>query len=362
MKKIVLTILSAFIVLSLYARGGGAEQTNYVTGHMGTITCDVDNSNTDYASASWVIDIEENADIAIFYDLSAGGFTWVHFYQYTSNDTMELIDNISTNSIGCVSTTLKTGKAKIEVYNPNGQALTFHYHPVQSSIVDDITIRNSVTAPGNVVVTSDGNVGIGVNDPTYKLDVNGTICLARENAENLMTWEGSNLLLRAGIFSSSSVVDIKAPLSPNSQGCSFNMYRLGNQMSYTKMISLNTHSHVWFKNSGNFGIGTSNPQYKLDVIGAIHANEIVVDMSGADFVFDNSYRLRPLAEVADYVQVYKHLPEIQSAAEMQENGVSVSGLQTQLLQKIEELTLYLIQQDKEISNLKQQIETLTSNK
>ena len=106
------------------------------------------------------------------------------------------------------------------------------------------------------------------------------------------------------------------------------------------------------------GIGTINPQYKLDVVGTIRAQEIIVENTGADFVFADDYQLRPLSEVKAFITENKHLPEIQSAKEMQENGVSVSELQTKLLQKIEELTLYLIQQEQTISELRQEVEYL----
>ena len=96
------------------------------------------------------------------------------------------------------------------------------------------------------------------------------------------------------------------------------------------------------------GIGTQNPQYKLDVKGGIRAQEVVVETTGADFVFADDYQLRPLSEVEAFITENKHLPEIQSAQEMQENGVSVSELQTKLLQKIEELTLYILQQEERI--------------
>lgn len=103
------------------------------------------------------------------------------------------------------------------------------------------------------------------------------------------------------------------------------------------------------------GIGTQNPQYKLDVAGGIRAQEIVVETTGADFVFADDYQLRPLSEVKEFIQANKHLPEIQSAKDMQENGVSVSELQTQLLQKIEELTLYILQQEERIKVLEAEI-------
>lgn len=96
----------------------------------------------------------------------------------------------------------------------------------------------------------------------------------------------------------------------------------------------------------------------LDVNGTIRAKEILVETTGADFVFANDYQLRPLSEVKAFIQENKHLPEIQSAQDMQEKGVSVSELQTKLLQKIEELTLYLIEQEQTIQELRQEVEIL----
>ena len=114
--------------------------------------------------------------------------------------------------------------------------------------------------------------------------------------------------------------------------------------------------------NGNVGIGVDDPKHKLDVAGTIHADELITDgtiraseiivsTTGADFVFADDYQLRPLSEVKAFIQENKHLPEIQSAKEMQENGVGINELQTQLLQKIEELTLYIIQQEERIKDL-----------
>lgn len=105
--------------------------------------------------------------------------------------------------------------------------------------------------------------------------------------------------------------------------------------------------------TGRVGIGTINPGYELDVVGTIRAREIKVDLNGADFVFENDYKLMPLNELERFVKKQKHLPEIAPAKKMQENGTDLGNLNSKLLQKIEELTLYIIEQNKAIDELKQ---------
>jgi hypothetical protein len=98
--------------------------------------------------------------------------------------------------------------------------------------------------------------------------------------------------------------------------------------------------------SGNVGIGMTNPGYLLDVNGTIHASEVLVDTTGADYVFKPAYKLASLSEVERAIKHDGHLPGIPSAQEMSSHGVSVGDLQTKLLAKVEELTLLMIQQDK----------------
>jgi hypothetical protein len=113
--------------------------------------------------------------------------------------------------------------------------------------------------------------------------------------------------------------------------------------------------------TGNVLIGKTtqtNSTYKLEVEGKVRATEIVVNSTGADFVFENNYKPRTLAELEQFVKTNKHLPEIPAASEMQTKGVSVSDMQTKLLQKVEELTLYMIELKKENEILKAEIEKL----
>ncbi|MDO9152797.1 MAG: hypothetical protein Q7U47_03660 [Paludibacter sp.] len=105
--------------------------------------------------------------------------------------------------------------------------------------------------------------------------------------------------------------------------------------------------------NGKIGIGTTLPDELLTVNGIIHAKEVKVDLTGplADFVFDPAYNLMPLTEVEQFVKTNRHLPMIPSATEVQTNGLNLGEMQNKLLQKIEELTLYVIEQQKRIEQL-----------
>ena len=122
---------------------------------------------------------------------------------------------------------------------------------------------------------------------------------------------------------------------------------------------------IIYCNGENVGIGTDTPDSKLTVNGTIHTKEVKVDLNGfpaPDFVFEEDYNLSSLAETEQYIQTNKHLPEIPSAGEMEANGINLKELNLKLLQKVEELTLHLIEQNKEIELLKKQVKELRANK
>lgn len=109
-----------------------------------------------------------------------------------------------------------------------------------------------------------------------------------------------------------------------------------------------TTRYMTFLPNGNIGIGTINPASKLTVAGNIAAREIEVTVdAGADFVFEDNYDLPSLESVDKFIKENKHLPEIASAKEMQKNGINLSEMNIKLLQKVEELTLYIIDMKKE---------------
>ncbi len=125
--------------------------------------------------------------------------------------------------------------------------------------------------------------------------------------------------------------------------------------------------------NGKIGIGTNNPDALLTVKGDIHAQEVVIDLKGAvapDYVFEDyfhgksnsnpEYRRLTLKETEIYLAENLHLPGIPSAESMQENGIDLVQQNLMLLEKIEELTLYLLEQQKELDSLKEKIEELNN--
>lgn len=121
-----------------------------------------------------------------------------------------------------------------------------------------------------------------------------------------------------------------------------------------------------YYNKGNVAIGTANIPlgYKFVVAGKVITEEVVVKLSDSwpDYVFNPQYTLTPLNEVENYINENKHLPEIPSASEIAEKGAALGDIQSKLLKKIEELTLYLIELKKENSEMKDRIKNLESKK
>ncbi|TPG36289.1 hypothetical protein [Flavobacterium pectinovorum] len=110
---------------------------------------------------------------------------------------------------------------------------------------------------------------------------------------------------------------------------------------------------------GNVGIGITNPTNKLDVKGTIHSQEVKVDMNNwSDFVFKKEYNLPTLEEVENHIAEKGHLENIPSEEEVLKNGINLGEMNAKLLQKIEELTLYAIEQSKRNNKQSVRIEKL----
>jgi len=112
--------------------------------------------------------------------------------------------------------------------------------------------------------------------------------------------------------------------------------------------------------SGNVGIGTSFPTEKLSVNGNIRAKEIKVETQNwPDYVFKSDYSLPSLEATEKHIKEKGHLPGIPSAAEAEQKGINLSEMNGKLLKKIEELTLYMIDMNKNVSDLKLKVKEQT---
>jgi hypothetical protein len=194
-----------------------------------------------------------------------------------------------------------------------------------------------------MTIQGGGNVGIGTSSPAYRLDVNGDGKFLNVYVNGEVSAKGA--LGFADRANSSKVWQWFA------DGNNANLY---NTTYGGYIMSINE--------SGNVGIGTSNPQSELAVKGTITSKKVKVTQDGwADYVFDSSYQLVPLYQVEKYIQANKHLPEVPSAAEVKKEGLDLGDNQAVLLRKIEELTLYIIEQNKQAETQKQQLETQQQN-
>ncbi|WP_052496653.1 hypothetical protein [Pedobacter lusitanus] len=114
---------------------------------------------------------------------------------------------------------------------------------------------------------------------------------------------------------------------------------------------------VRYSPTGNVGLGVDNPTDKLAVRGTIRANEIkVMPDVWPDYVFSKGYKPMSLPELEKFIQTNQHLPEVPSAKEVETNGIALGNMNKVLLQKIEELTLHLIEKDKQIEIMKNDLE------
>ncbi len=134
---------------------------------------------------------------------------------------------------------------------------------------------------------------------------------------------------------------------------------LNNGQNFDARVWTASGDNAYYNKIGNIGIGTTTPQSKLAVNGVITAKEIKAQVDGwGDFVFDENYNLLPLLEVKKYIQSNKHLPKFPTASEIETNGIALAEMQNKAVQKIEELTLYTIQQEEAIQTQSEKITQL----
>lgn len=191
-----------------------------------------------------------------------------------------------------------------------------------------------------------GLVGINTETPGAQLDVACYSYMAGRfrNINAATTADGSALIDITNSQGNSWRIGTAG--RNNGIGLESNQFYI-ERSGYGPYLTINTFGNILIAKKTQ-----TNTSYKLDVAGKVRANEVVVNTTGADFVFADDYKMSTLKEVESFVKTNKHLPGIASAAEMTEKGMEVGELTKTLLQKVEELTLYIIEQQKQIDLLK----------
>ena len=192
----------------------------------------------------------------------------------------------------------------------------------------------------NMRVKGNGNTGIGTNNPLYKLDVNGRMRLRQNGGLTPGIW-----------FNNSSNVE-----------ASF----IGQYTDDLWGIFGNAWQFAVNRNDGTVYMGSSNLDgenltngagYKLRVFGKIISEEVRVQLKNAwpDYVFDNDYKKLSITELEKFVNENKHLPNVPSAKEIEKDGHQLGDVQVKMLEKIEELSLYIIELNKKVKVLEDKI-------
>lgn len=197
-----------------------------------------------------------------------------------------------------------------------------------------------------MTILQNGAVGIGTQSPSGKLQVKHGGSSAHLILEHPTNNEYSRLL-----FTNTNVSrywGIAARAGTGAIGNdAFSIYNIST--GFESMV-INGNGYVYMP--GQVGIGTTNTAYKFAVKGNIRCEEVVVETGWADYVFAENYKLKPLEEVEKFIKQNKHLPNIPAAKEIEEKGLKVGDVQKRMMEKIEELTLYVIDLKKEIEELK----------
>lgn len=208
--------------------------------------------------------------------------------------------------------------------------------------VRDIGAGNNIP----FIIKGTGSVGIGTTTPISSLQTNGTVTIG----------SGTNP-------SAVGVMQLKTEIvSPIANRLTYGTDGSGWKFAIGKNQGGTVTDQFVIQDNGNVSIGTTTAPvgYKLAIAGDMIAERVVVKLQAnwPDYVFKTGYSLRPLSEVENFVKANNHLPDVPSEAEIKAKGIDIEQMNATLLKKVEELTLYMIELQKQNDVLKKRMDSL----
>ncbi|QEC45332.1 hypothetical protein [Pseudobacter ginsenosidimutans] len=337
-----------------------------------------------------------------------GGKVYLHFYytsiplsvsgrvQRTDDTWFDISDwiNISSSSISAIwqgtVTNAWTGMKKMEVTinaRTTGPAslIEFEYVPDRRSIESGVVTKfapNTLyrnlywrntdnTLVAQISETGDayfkGNVGVNLTNPTANLHVTGTTIITgntKVGSLSISTGAGLGKVLTSDASGNATWQTPSASGPGNSWGFGGSPVpaeqTIGTTSNYDLPFISNNLERMRISKNGSIGIGTTNigTDYKLYVEGNIRTRKVRVDQSSwPDYVFHPTYQLMPLNELQQFIHKNQHLPGVPAAQEVSRTGIDLGDNQAILLKKIEELTLYILEQNKRIEELERTVKS-----
>lgn len=286
-------------------------------------------------------------------------------FRINNDPKMRILD---TGHIG-IGTTSPSGKltvksavseAGLESLNPNGNTHLPWSNGWSYLSGKGIIFRTNDNTE-KMRIASNGNVGIGITDPQKKLVVRGATEIGGSTESNSLKIQNFTSAL-AGIPGSTFGLQVIGPLHshlvfdiPANDGNDGFYIRAPSTLGTNPTIDKTVFA---VKGTGKTVIGNvsfSSNNYKLFVETGIMTEKVRVAVKNttewADYVFDDDYKIMPIAELEDYISENKHLPNVPSAEDMVDRGLDVASMDSKLLEKIEEAYLYIIQLEKRIKEL-----------
>ena len=255
-----------------------------------------------------------------------------------------------------------------------GNVLYWNNEPLGQSNTDNgwfVTNQNLTLSDPSYLV------GIGTQNPLQKLHIENGKILVRGNENwfpglTITNNIGRSVLSLQGVTSSTNVACGQIKLSDLTNGKAWDILNRENTFilvsnsagtDYQEAFKIEfgaPSNSLTINSNGNIGMGSFPNEHKLAVAGSIISEEVIVKLQSSwpDHVFKDDYKLPELADVKQFIQENHHLEGIPPEDEIQNSGVNIAEVQSKLLQKIEELTLYIIKQDDDIKKLKNEVVSL----